>query len=63
MILMENKKEQHLSLIKTSRRIFSHDYVPAEIFTAEWLYENYPQIKPVEESNEESPLELQETAE
>ena len=63
MILMENKKEQHLSLIKTSRRIFSHDYVPAEIFTAEWLYENYPQIKPNEESNEESPLELQENLE
>ena len=38
MILMENKKDQHLSLIKISRRIFSHDYVPEEIFNAEWLY-------------------------
>ncbi len=48
MILMEDKKEQHQSLIKISRRVFSHDYVPAEIFTAEWLYENYPYVKPVE---------------
>lgn len=63
MILMENKKDQHQSLIKTSRRIFSHDYVPAEIFTADWLYENFPHIEPVEELNEDSPLELEETPE
>ena len=63
MTLMENKKDQHLSLIKISRRIFSHDYVPEEIFNAEWLYENYPQIKPAEDLNADSPLELQETAE
>jgi outer membrane lipoprotein-sorting protein len=48
MILMEDKKEQHQSLIKISRRVFSHDYVPAEVFTAEWLYENYPYVEPVE---------------
>ncbi len=51
MILMEDKKEEHQSLIKISRRIFSHDYVPAEVFTAEWLYKNYPYVEPVEESN------------
>jgi outer membrane lipoprotein-sorting protein len=49
MILMEDKKQQHQSLIKISRRIFSHDYVPAEVFTAKWLYENYPYIEPVKE--------------
>lgn len=49
MILMEDKKEQHQSLIKISRRVFSHDYVPAEIFTAEWLYENYPYVEPVDD--------------
>jgi hypothetical protein len=53
MILMENKKDQHQSLIKISRRIFSHDYVPTEVFTAEWLYENYPYIETVEEMVEE----------
>ncbi|MEK9628967.1 MAG: outer membrane lipoprotein-sorting protein [Nitrospinota bacterium] len=61
MILMENKKDQHQSLIKTSRRIFSHDYVPAEIFTAEWLFENYPHVEPVEEND--NSLEIEETIE
>jgi len=49
MILIEDKRQEHQSLIKVSRRIFSHDYVPAEVFTAEWLYENYPYIEPTEE--------------
>lgn len=48
MILIEDKKQQHQSLIKVSRRVFSHDYVPDEVFTAEWLYENYPYIEPGE---------------
>lgn len=50
MILMEDKKGRHQSLIKISKRVFSHDYVPAEVFTAEWLYENYPYIEPIDES-------------
>jgi hypothetical protein len=49
MILMEDKKLQHQSLIKITRRVFSHDYVPAEVFTAQWLYEHYPYEEPVEE--------------
>ena len=49
MILMQDKKEQHQSLIKISRRVFSHDYVPVEVFTAEWLYKNYPYIEPVDD--------------
>ena len=63
MILMENKKDQHQSLIKISRRVFSHDYVPAEIFTAKWLYENYPYIEPAEDSDAEDPVKLEEIAE
>ena len=54
MILIEDKRQEHQSLIKVSRRIFSHDYVPAEVFTAEWLYENYPYIEPIEELNSET---------
>lgn len=50
MILMEDKRQEHQSLIKVSRRIFSHDYVPEEVFTAEWLYKNYPYVEPVTES-------------
>jgi hypothetical protein len=49
MILMEDKKLQHQSLIKITKRVFSHDYVPAEVFTAQWLYEHYPYEEPVEE--------------
>jgi len=40
MILMENHKEQHKTLIKINQRVFSHDYVPPEMFTSEWLLEN-----------------------
>ena len=40
MILMENHKERHKSLIKINRRVFSHDYVPPEMFTSAWLLEN-----------------------
>ncbi len=46
MILMEDKKEQHQSLIKISHRVFSKDYVPAEVFKPEWLFETYPHIEP-----------------
>jgi len=53
MILMENKKGRHQSLIKTSRRVFSKDYVPFKIFTAEWLFENFPYIEPPEDINED----------
>jgi len=44
MILMEDSKENHQSLIKINSRVFSRDYVPAEIFTADWLFKNSPYI-------------------
>ncbi len=40
MLLMENQKERHKTLIKIDRRIFSRDYVPPEIFTPAWLLED-----------------------
>jgi len=40
MVLMQNHKEKHNTLIKINRRIFSHDYVPPEMFTSAWLLEN-----------------------
>lgn len=40
MILMENYKERHKTLIKINQRVFSHDYVPPEMFTTAWLLEN-----------------------
>ncbi len=49
MILMENHKERHKTLIKINRRVFSNDYVPPEMFTSNWLFENR-HIKGVERS-------------
>jgi len=42
MVLMENYKENHTTLIKINRRIFSEEYVPDEVFTVNWLYQNQP---------------------
>jgi len=38
MVLMENFKTKHKTLIKINRRVFSRDYVPAEMFTPDWLF-------------------------
>ena len=38
MILMENFKVKHKTLIKINKRVFSRDYVPVEMFTPDWLY-------------------------
>ena len=40
MMLMENMKTRHQSLIKITRRVFSRDYVPEELFTLDWLISN-----------------------
>ncbi|MBN2125081.1 MAG: outer membrane lipoprotein-sorting protein [Deltaproteobacteria bacterium] len=40
MILMENTRERHMTIIKVDRRVLSRDYVPPEIFTPSWLLEN-----------------------
>ncbi len=61
MILMEDYKEQHQSLLKVNRRFFSHDYVPENMFSEEWLYENHPYVEPEpEESMEEIELSTEE---
>jgi len=38
MLLMENLQNDHKTLIKIDRRVFSKDYVPNEVFTKEYLY-------------------------
>lgn len=37
MVLMENLRHGHRSLLKVRRRVYSRDYVPAEMFTDDWL--------------------------
>ena len=46
MMLMDDVIENHQSLIKVNRRVFSRDYVPAEMFGANWLFANHPYIEP-----------------
>ena len=40
MILIENFRDNHKTLIKTQRRVLSNDYVPPEMFTEQWLLQN-----------------------
>lgn len=40
MVLMEDHRRDHRSLIKVLRRVFSRDYVPARVFDVEWLLNN-----------------------
>ncbi|MBI1731211.1 MAG: outer membrane lipoprotein-sorting protein [Gammaproteobacteria bacterium] len=42
LMLMDDYREQHQTLIKVDRRVFSRDYVPADMFGAAWLFEHYP---------------------
>jgi len=43
-ILNVNIKNKHRSLIKVNRRVFSEDYVPAAMFSKEWILANYPPV-------------------
>ena len=40
MILMNNLKANHQTLVKITRRVFSRDYVHESLFTLDWLIEN-----------------------
>jgi hypothetical protein len=52
LILVEDKVEQHKSLIRIEKRVFSQQYVPAEMFSAEWLYQTYP-YRPVPQAEDD----------
>jgi hypothetical protein len=47
-LLMDDYREQHRTVIKVDRRVISRDYVPAELFSAAWLFEHYPQADTAE---------------
>lgn len=42
MMLMDNLRDRHQTIIKIDRRIFSPDYVPDAVFTADWIFANAP---------------------
>lgn len=61
MMLMMDKKEDHQSLIKISKRVYSKDYVPEEVFTAAWLFKQYPYVEPAPAFDLESESDIDET--
>lgn len=56
MILMDDRTEEHQTIIKIDRRIFSPDYVPEEVFTADWIFAHAPPPEP--QPTDETPREL-----
>ena len=58
MVMMEDLVEQHTSLLKVNRTIFSDEFVPEEVFTREWLYHNQPPVVLADTQDEqvENPL-------
>jgi hypothetical protein len=58
MLLMEDRQKEHTTLLKVNKRIISEDYVPDEVFTINWLYENQPplDIEPMDEDELEMEL-------
>lgn len=51
---MDDRRSRHQSLIRVDRRVFSRDYVPPEVFSAEWLFANQRPIV-AEVSEDEQP--------
>lgn len=46
MLLMEDRRARHKTLIKIDKRVFSRDYVPPELFTPERLLHRVHVVKP-----------------
>jgi hypothetical protein len=40
MMMMDNQQQDHRTIIKINRRVFSADYVPPEVFTESWIVAN-----------------------
>ena len=47
MLLMENLQNNHQTLIKIDKRVFSRDYVPDEVFSKEYLYQ-YSKVQTID---------------
>ena len=42
MMMMDNLQQEHRTIIKIDRRVFSADYVPVEVFSERWIVLNQP---------------------
>ncbi len=45
MMMMDNLQQEHRTIIKINRRVFSADYVPGEIFSESWIVANQPPLE------------------
>lgn len=54
MILMEDLKSEHQTLLKISRRVFSEDYVPQNLFSLDWLINNQPAVEAAPKDSSEN---------
>ncbi len=45
MMMMNNLQQEHRTIIKINRRVFSADYVPSEVFTERWIVSNQPPLE------------------
>ena len=57
MIRMVDFKNKHESLIKISRRVFSRDYVPEDMFSLQWLVDNRQMSTATDSTDEQTPAE------
>lgn len=57
MMMMENLKLGHRTVIKINERVFSADYVPEEVFTRSWIIQNQP-FEPPKGATQDSDIEV-----
>lgn len=45
MMMMNNLRQEHRTIIKVNKRVFSADYVPSQVFTEDWIVSNQPPLE------------------
>ena len=50
MMMMDNLQKEHRTIIKVTKRVFSADYVPGEIFSKRWIVANQPPLESGDDS-------------
>jgi len=54
MLMMDNHQQEHRTIIKINKRVFSADYVPGEVFNESWIVANQPPLLAGDESGDGS---------
>jgi hypothetical protein len=56
MMMMDNQIQDHRTIIKIDKRVFSADYVPEDVFSQEWIIANAPRNDEVHDDEEVTEL-------